>query len=188
MERFSPVDFFEELYEEHHRGLHAFFYGRTNNRAHTLDLLQITFMRVWQYIYKLFKLSIELRAKWIYTVARNLVTDHYRSSANRLGAFYNDDSLQNALPASESAMDDKLSKKEQLGLLNQAISELPEELRMILSLSLLGEMNSVEIGEHLEMPPGTVRYKLSQARQMLAQRLQLVSDEMACEVVYNEPT
>ncbi|MFZ0215425.1 MAG: sigma factor-like helix-turn-helix DNA-binding protein, partial [Candidatus Dormiibacterota bacterium] len=48
-----------------------------------------------------------------------------------------------------------------------AVATLPEEQRVILSLQVLGELTSAEIGELLEQPAGTVRYKLNQARQRL---------------------
>lgn len=41
----------------------------------------------------------------------------------------------------------------------------------MLTLKFVGQMNSTEIGELLEIPAGTVRYRLSLARMQLRQEL-----------------
>ena len=55
-----------------------------------------------------------------------------------------------------------------------AIRQLPEDLRTVLVLHLLGEATSAQIGELLGRPPGTVRYQLAEARHRLAQDLRLL--------------
>ena len=54
-------------------------------------------------------------------------------------------------------------------------STLPDDLRVVLVLSVLGERTSAEIGAILGRPPGTVRYQLSQARKRLAEQLGAVT-------------
>ena len=48
-------------------------------------------------------------------------------------------------------------------------SQLPEDLRVVLSMNVLGGMNSKQIGEALEIPDSTVRYRLSTARKKLVE-------------------
>jgi len=55
--------------------------------------------------------------------------------------------------------------------IEQAIRRLPEELYRVLILQFVGQMNSTEIGELLEIPAGTVRYRLSKSRMQLRQEL-----------------
>jgi len=57
---------------------------------------------------------------------------------------------------------------------DRAIRRLPEHLRTVLVLQVLGERTSAEIGEMLDRPAGTVRYQLSQARKRLAEELRLL--------------
>ncbi len=58
-----------------------------------------------------------------------------------------------------------------MALLERAILRLPKRLRLVLSLHVVGGLTSAESGELLGEPPGTVRYRLSQARRMLADAL-----------------
>jgi RNA polymerase sigma-70 factor (ECF subfamily) len=51
------------------------------------------------------------------------------------------------------------------------IDALPEELRQLLALSAIDEMNSREIALILGIPEGTVRTRIMRARQMLKQKL-----------------
>jgi RNA polymerase sigma-70 factor (ECF subfamily) len=61
--------------------------------------------------------------------------------------------------------------------LEAAILTLAEEPRCILLMTVVGEMTSSQIGSALDMPAGTVRYKLHQARQSLAQQLGILNAE-----------
>jgi RNA polymerase sigma-70 factor (ECF subfamily) len=51
------------------------------------------------------------------------------------------------------------------------IDGLPEELRQPLVLSGIEEMTSKEIGALMGIPEGTVRSRISKARQLLRERL-----------------
>ncbi|MEN6536925.1 MAG: RNA polymerase sigma factor [Bryobacteraceae bacterium] len=53
----------------------------------------------------------------------------------------------------------------------RVIDTLPEELRQVLALSSIEEMNSREIGRVMGIPEGTVRTRLARARQILRQKL-----------------
>ncbi len=55
--------------------------------------------------------------------------------------------------------------------LYQALRELPDELRLIVTLRYFGGMDATEIGQALDMPPSTVRTRLRRALGHLRQRL-----------------
>jgi RNA polymerase sigma-70 factor (ECF subfamily) len=58
----------------------------------------------------------------------------------------------------------------QSALLRRMIDALPEELRQVLVLSAIEELNSREIAEMIEVPEGTVRTRLMRARDELKRR------------------
>jgi len=62
-------------------------------------------------------------------------------------------------------------------LLDRGIRRLPEDLRTVLLMQVLGEMSSTEIGRLLQRPPGTVRYQLSVARRQLAKEIRLIDND-----------
>ena len=55
--------------------------------------------------------------------------------------------------------------------IHRLIDALPEELRQPLALSAAEDLTSQEIGEIMGIPNGTVRSRLSRARQLLKQKL-----------------
>jgi RNA polymerase sigma-70 factor (ECF subfamily) len=58
----------------------------------------------------------------------------------------------------------------QSALLRRMIDALPEELRQVLVLSAIEELNSREIAEMIEVPEGTVRTRMMRAREELRRR------------------
>jgi RNA polymerase sigma-70 factor (ECF subfamily) len=61
-------------------------------------------------------------------------------------------------------------RKAQADYLRKLIDGLPETLRQTLILSAIEELNSREVGVLLEIPEGTVRTRLKQAREALRRR------------------
>ena len=165
---------FDGLYREHHPVLHAFFLGRTSDPELALDLLQEAFVRAWRNLDLLLALPSGRQRAWLFTIARNLVVDQYRSRAARSAA-------QDALVASTTP-DDQLSegpetaveRDHEARLVDEAIRRLPDDLRTVLVLQVLAEKTSAEIGELLDRPAGTVRYQLSRARKRLAEEIHLL--------------
>ena len=165
---------FDSLYEEHRRGLHAFFLGRTSDPELALDLLQEAFVRVWHNLDLLLALPPGRQRAWLFTIGRNLVIDQYRSRAARGAA-------HEALIASTTPEDQlaegpetTVERDHETRLVDEAIRRLPDDLRTVLVLQVLGEKTSAEIGELLDRPAGTVRYQLSRARKRLAEEIHLL--------------
>jgi len=169
----DDVALFDGLYREHHRVLYAYLMGQLAHSDTAADMLQETFVRVWQHIGEVREVPRGQRRFWLFTLARNLVYDHRRRCAVRRH-------LEVVLPAEVSLPADSPSDpaiafevKETETAIAAAIRRLPLDLRTALTLSLLGEMTSQEIGISLGLPAGTVRYRISQARRRLTQDLGL---------------
>ena len=64
-----------------------------------------------------------------------------------------------------------LIEQDMQALVHRLIDGLPEELRRVLALSAVEELNSREIGELVGVPEGTVRTRLMRARAVLKKRL-----------------
>lgn len=161
---------FDALYARYQRRLFAFLLGKVGSRETAADLLQESFLRAWQRVDELERMAPERVESWLVSVARNAAIDAARRHSVR-------SHLQ--APVSEperivSADPDphrQSAGRAELDRLNQAILELPEELRTVLTMSVMGEMSSDEIGRVVGRPSGTVRSQLATARQQLARRL-----------------
>ena len=163
---------FDALYEKHARRVHAFLLGRTGNDDVAADLLQDTFVRTWRHLDELREMPEERRGFWLFRVARNRLYDYYRRQRTRRGELPLGDS---GLEAIRNASADERGYLDVTLDIDAAIASLPERLRTVLVMQSLGGMSSIEIGQALGRPPGTVRYQLSQARHRLAVMLGLAS-------------
>lgn len=163
---------FADAFERHRHGLHAFLVGRTSDREVAGDLLQETFLRLWRRWDEVAVLDESRQRAWLFTVARNLVVDGYRADATRRATL---ESLAHQTSRAEATEPDTATlaeARDDLDRLDEAIARLPEEHRVILSMRVVAGLNSREIGDALDLPPGTVRAKLHEARARLSRALE----------------
>ena len=165
---------FDALYAAHSRSVHDYVLGRTNDPELARDLLQEACIRLWRSLDSVGAMSAERQRAWLFTVAGNLVIDHYRSRAT---SSHTRDAIarqaQTVEPTVAPAAETDMIEQEGLRAIDAAIGRLPEDLRTVLVLQVLGDRTSTEIGELLGRPAGTVRYQLTLARRLLAAELKV---------------
>jgi RNA polymerase sigma-70 factor, ECF subfamily len=165
---------FDDLYTAHRQTVHAYLLGRTGDDELALDLLQEAFVRAWRNLDTLLALPAQRQRAWLFAIGRNLVIDQYRSRATRTAA---QDALATEIrhdgPVAESA-EQAAEREREMRLVEEAMRRLPEDLRTVLVLQVLGEHTSAEIGDLLGRPAGTVRYQISRARKLLTEELHLL--------------
>jgi RNA polymerase sigma-70 factor (ECF subfamily) len=163
--------FFNQLYSQYHRVVFAYLLTHVSHRETAKDLLQEAFLRIWNQINVGFELGLNESRYWIYRIAKNLVVDYYRrrSTQNRTQERIKADAVAN--PTASRSAEEIFETKERSLDIEQAIRRLPEELQRVLTLQFVGQMNSTEIGELLDIPAGTVRYRLCVARKQLRHEL-----------------
>jgi RNA polymerase sigma-70 factor, ECF subfamily len=164
---------FTRIFDQHRHAVHAYFLGRVADPELARDLVQETFLRAWRRLSEIGSLPEGAQRAWIFTVARNLAIDSYRADAARRAAeaALRQDAATRETTVAGPHLHAELG--EQVARLDAAIRGLPEEQRVILSMATAGGLTSRQIGEALGEPPGTVRYRLSQARKQLATALDL---------------
>jgi RNA polymerase sigma-70 factor (ECF subfamily) len=77
-----------------------------------------------------------------------------------------------SLPSDAMSPEENAVREDESELLRYLISKLPDEMKGVLVLSALEEMNSREVGLVLEIPEGTVRTRLMKAKAELKKRFQ----------------
>lgn len=162
---------FTEIFEEHHAAVHAYLAGRVREPELARDLLQETFLRVWRRLDDIRDLPTRRRQAWIFTAARNLVTDTYRARATRDATVLASGTLALDVAPPADQPDARAERNELVTEVGTAVRTLPEELRVILAMHVVGELTSAQIGAALGQPAGTIRYKLTLARRAVATAL-----------------
>lgn len=126
------------------------------------DLVQDSILHGLEKLH-LYQRGTNLRA-WLFTIMHNRYVNSVRRSARR-GQAIDVEKVQLATPASQ------VSTLE-LRDLDRAIASLPEDQRTILLLIGLEGMKYEEVALVCNVPVGTVRSRMSRARQALRQMLQ----------------
>ena len=159
---------FRGLYQAHRVAVHAYFTGRTGDRDAAADLMQDVFLRVWQHLDQLAGMPEDRQRAWIFTVARNLSVDAHRHRHTQAGA---EQALAREPVRREQPASAAVIAAERVAVVGHAISALPEQQRVTLTMAAASGLTSGEIADVLGVPAGTVRYRLSQARRALAEAL-----------------
>jgi len=107
---------------------------------------------------------------WLYGIARN-VCRHRRSTCDFADAFQPDESVLLNLPETHPTPLDELERSELQARVRRGIDELRPGLRAVIFLRDIEELSYQEIAEILELPIGTVRSRIHNARLHLARRL-----------------
>lgn len=130
---------------------------RVNNQEDAEDLTQEVF----------FKLSKSDSSKpeniksWVYTIAKNAITDYYRKKKVLT------EDVDNVEFVDEEEEDNKEAVNGLSSCVVSFINQLPEEYRSIMILSELENMPQKEIAETLGMNYTTVRSKVQRGRRKL---------------------
>jgi RNA polymerase sigma-70 factor (ECF subfamily) len=171
----APADdaaLFDAVYREHHRVVYAYLVGQCGDAETAADLMQETFLRVWRHMAEVRQVPAGRRRFYLFVIARNLLLDDRRRQVARqkhADAARLEEAARHQARAADPA--NVILTKETAAAVDHAIRQLPPELRTVLSLHLMTQMNSMEISRALDIPASTVRYRLSQARQCIRETL-----------------
>lgn len=131
------------------------------------DMLQETMILVWTKagLYDPAKGSV---SAWVYTIARNLWIDRGR----RVSLMPLSDLGDYDAPSGEPGSDEILTRKQEAGLVAQALAEIPAEQKETLMLSFVDDLPQSEIALRLNLPLGTVKSRMRLAYGRLRKSLE----------------
>jgi RNA polymerase sigma-70 factor (ECF subfamily) len=104
---------------------------------------------------------------WVKKIVVNTAIDYVRVKSNFLP-----ETIQEEAIADEYKIDGAVFEKMNVQEIRQLINSLPEKLALVFNLYVYEEYDHNEIGALLNIPAGTSRYYLSEARKQLKERVQ----------------
>lgn len=140
-----------ELHDDYAQLLWRFVMRSLHDRAQAQDVVQETLLRAWQHPDVLAREPVALRA-WLFTVARNLVIDDWRSARHR------HEFGMNQLP--EVSSDDQTERVLDAWLVGDALESLTPEHREVIRRAYFGGQDTRSIAATLDIPEGTVKSRL----------------------------
>lgn len=160
----------------------GFIRQRVNNEADAQDVLQ----DVWYQLTAAVDAEpIEQVGSWLFTVARNKITDRYRKKrSDSLEGLLGGEDDEDGLGFSDILLDDSNNPETAYlrtlfwKTLDEALQELPEEQRAVFVWNELGDMSFKEIAELTGEKVNTLISRKRYAILFLRQRLQTLYDEI----------
>jgi RNA polymerase sigma-70 factor (ECF subfamily) len=150
------------LLELSHRSVRAFVYSRLRDHARADDVTQEVLLRATRGIANLAAPAEWM--PWLFGIARNCLREHQRDEQKQQRAVA-------ALAQVKSMAIPSLKVQDESGRVLDALDQLNDEARCILSLKYLEGMSCKEIAHHLQQPLGSITSTLSRAYVELRRRL-----------------
>jgi len=133
------------------------------------ELVQETFITTAR---KLGQIQVGSERRYLISVAVRLAANDRRRQSNRLEVA--GEWLTEEQPDPTPLSDELLELKRRRHWLDEAVSELPVDLRTVFVLYELEDLTGPEIAELLEIPPGTVASRLRRAQQAFRRALRRI--------------
>ena len=146
---------FSELFSYFAPRLKSMLMGTGTDPETAEEVAQEAMISVWRKC-EMYDPKKASASTWIFTIARNLRIDRFRSE-RRPEFDANDPSL---MPEAEPLADDQLIVSDRQALVKNAIALLPNDQKAVISLSFVEGLSHQEISDRLNLPLGTVKSRL----------------------------
>ena len=150
---------FKEIFKANSKKIYHLCYGYTGDEDAANDLMQETFMKVWQNLDKFRNQA--MISTWIYRIAVNTCLSWLRVEKRQA----KDELTDNII---ETRGEEISEKNEQVALLYKCIAHLEETERIIISM-VLDELPYAEIAEISGVSEGNLRVKIHRIKHKLTE-------------------
>ena len=162
------------IFRRHHGTVYRFSRQMLGSKEAAEDVTQDVFVALTRSAGR-FNPSVASLSTYLYGIARNLVLQHYKRSRSRTEV--NIDAIINggdAAFATAADPSEALSRTQMTQQLRLAILRLPVHYREVVVLCELNGLSYEDAASVARCPVGTVRSRLSRARQMLVERCRVL--------------
>ena len=172
--RRTQADAFEALAAAHEKRVYSLCFHMLGSREDAADCAQETMLRAFR-AFDDFRREAEF-GTWITRIAMNVCTDELRKRGRTvsLDAMREDRGFDVADPKADAYL--TMEQGERLRLLRQGLSVLPEDLRRLIVLRDVEGLSYDAIAECEGLPLGTVKSRISRARDKLTKILKNSSE------------
>ena len=137
---------FLRAYDEYAKKIYAFVYYRVSSVEDAQDITAQTFLKAWEYVSRGDEPAIKKIGPFLYTVAKNLVIDHYRTRKRTIDL----EDVANNSAASELPDIERLDLAHDAKRVMHAMELLSEGEKEVLQLKYISEYSIDEIAGVLD--------------------------------------
>lgn len=150
---------FKDIFDKNNRKVYHLCYGYTGDSEAANDLMQETFIKVWQNLDR-FRNQSQI-STWIYRIAVNTCLSFLRVEKRKATDEINDRII-------ETKAEEVSDKQEQVNQLYKCIAQLEENERIIITM-VLDEIPYQEIAEISGISEGNLRVKIHRIKSKLTE-------------------
>lgn len=165
---------FERLAGECERQVYAVCFHTMGNLQDAQDCAQETMLRAYR-AFDGFRRDSSF-STWITRIALNVCTDELRKRRKVVSLDAMREEAGFDPPDQAPTAYARLEEKERLRLLREGLGQLPDDMRQMIVLRDMRGMNYDDIAATLQLPLGTVKSRISRAREKLAKILKESSE------------
>ena len=158
-----------ELYDRYGRLVYSLILRMVRNSGAAEDLVQETFLRVWNRI-QAFDQERGALGPWVLTVARNRAIDYLRSADGKMSAGALElDRLEH--PGQFRDFEDRALSLDRARRLKDAFEKLTPHQKTVVELAYYEGLSQTEMAERMQQPLGTVKTWVRSALKVLREQL-----------------
>jgi len=164
--RAGDPDSFSDIFSAYYKDMFFFAYSFTHELASAEDIVQDTFIKLWEDHEKLY-VTVSLKSILLKTVQNKCIDWHRHRKIITNHSSY----IINNEPLYEYATDNYLLRSEMEGMIEKALAKLPEKVRESYELNRFEGLKYQEIADKLDVSVRTVEVRISKALELLRKSL-----------------
>jgi RNA polymerase sigma-70 factor (ECF subfamily) len=153
---------FARLYDAYVERVTRYVFFRVSEPVDTEDLVAQVFLKAWENLER-YKMGSSPFIAWLYTIARNLVIDHYRTKKSALPL---EEAI--ALPSDLEMPDEEAQTRFDLQAMRDALQFLTSDQQQALILKYIAGLPNDSIAKIMKKQEGTIRGLQMRALQTLS--------------------
>ena len=153
---------FAQLYDAYVERVYRYILFRVSEDVTTEDLVSQVFLKAWQNLDR-YKMGSSPFIAWLYTIARNLVIDHYRAKKDMLPI-----EEAAALPSDMQTPAEEVEARFDLQAMRDALLFLTQDQQQVLILKYIAGLPNENIAKIMKKQEGTIRGLQMRALQTLS--------------------
>lgn len=158
-----------DLYDRYGRMIYALIYRMVRNEGAAEDLVQETFLRIWNRV-QAFDQDKGSLGPWVLTVARNRAIDYIRSVDGRMAqSAFEIEKIEH--PTLFRNLESEMLNLDRVKLLRGAFDKLTPNQRVVIEMAYYEGLSQTEMAERMKQPLGTVKTWVRTALKALREQL-----------------
>lgn len=158
---------FSRIYDQYIEKIYRFVYLKVNSQEIAEDITSKVFLNGWESYQKKHGLIQNINA-FLYQIARNMVTDHYREKGRT--KIISADFVQQ-IADNRTNLHEKTSLSSDIDNIKLAIKNIKKEYQDVIIWHYLEDMPITEISQILNKPTGTIRVMIHRGLNCLKDEL-----------------